>query len=196
MSLMKLKSFKYFFGFLIVLMSTQLKSEDKIDIWKNKNIQKEKDIEVEKQIEENIKKKLIIKPVDSNDQKITIESNSINSKEEDKIFGLYDPEKNDLNLNMWASTSAEDVRASLKRLKKIKLSKTSNEILENVLLSFSYPPSGMQEKEFVNLKINWLIENNRSELLENFLRQNKEFNGKSKAVQYLVDESIAQANLL
>ena len=58
MSLMKLKSFKYFFGFLIILMSTQLKSEDKIDIWKNKNIQKEKDIEVETQIEENIKKKI------------------------------------------------------------------------------------------------------------------------------------------
>ena len=42
---------------------------------------------------------------------------------------------------MWSSTQAEDVRASLKRLKKIKLSKTSNEILENVLLSFSFPPS-------------------------------------------------------
>ena len=59
--------------------------------------QKEKDIEVKVQTDESIKKKLIIKPVDSNDQKITIESNSINSKEEDKIFGLYDPEKNDLN---------------------------------------------------------------------------------------------------
>ena len=42
------------------------------------------------------------------------------------ILVKSDPEKNDLNLNMWASTSAEDVRASLKRLKKIKLSKTSN----------------------------------------------------------------------
>ena len=192
---MKLKSFKYFFGFLIVLTSTQLKSEDKIDIWKNKNIQKEKDIEVETQIEENIKKKLIIKPVDSNDQKITIESNSINSKEEDKIFGLYDPEKNDLNLNMWASTSAEDVRASLKRLKKIKLSKTSNEILENVLLSYSFPPKGMSEKEFTGLKVNWLLENNRSDLIENFLKQNENFHNKEKAVQFLVDENIAQANI-
>ena len=176
-------------------MSTQLKSEDKIDIWKNKNIQKEKDIEVETQIEENIKKKLIIKPVDSNDQKITIESNSINSKEEDKIFGLYDPEKNDLNLNMWASTSAEDVRASLKRLKKIKLSKTSNEILENVLLSYSFPPKGMSEKEFTGLKVNWLLENNRSDLIENFLKQNENFHNKEKAVQFLVDENIAQANI-
>ena len=32
---MKLKSFKYFFGFLIIFSLNQLKSEDKIDIWKN-----------------------------------------------------------------------------------------------------------------------------------------------------------------
>ena len=96
---------------------------------------------------------------------------------------------------MWSTTKAEDVRSSIKRIKKINLSKTSNEILENVLLSFSYPPEGMEEKEFVNLKINWLIENNRLNLLEEFLKQNKEFEGKSKAVQYLVDNNIAQANI-
>ena len=33
---MKLKSFKYFFGFLILIIFTQLKSEEKIDIWKKK----------------------------------------------------------------------------------------------------------------------------------------------------------------
>ena len=71
---------------------------------------------------------------------------------------------------MWSTTDADDVRASLKRLKKIKLSKTSNEILKNVLLSFSYPPQGMNEKEFVNLKTTWLIENNRSDLIENFFK--------------------------
>ena len=52
-------------------------------------------------------------------------------------------------------------------------------------LSFSYPPSGMTNQEFVNLKLNWMIENNKSELIESFLKQNKEFDGKSKAVQYL-----------
>ena len=96
---------------------------------------------------------------------------------------------------MWSSTNAEDVRSSLKRLKKIKLSKTSSELLENVLLSFSYPPVGMDNKEFVNLKINWLIDNDRVELIEDFLKQNNDFNGKSKAVQYLVDKNIAQANI-
>ena len=109
-------------------------------------------------------------------------------------FSAYDPADNNFNLNMW-STKAEDVRASLKRIKKIKLSKTSNEILENVLLSFSYPPQGMDEKEFVNLKIEWLIKNNRLDLIENFLIQNKEFDGKSKAVQFLVDSNISQANI-
>ena len=53
----------------------------------------------------------------------------------------------------------------------------------------------MNEKEFASLKINWLIDNNRSELIENFLKKNKEFDGKSKAVQYLVDENIAKANI-
>ena len=96
---------------------------------------------------------------------------------------------------MWSQTKADDLRSSLKRLNKIKLSKSSNEILEGILFSFSYPPQGMTEKEFVNLKINWLIENNRINLLEEFLKQNKEFEGKSKAVQYLVDNNIAQANI-
>ena len=31
---------------------------------------------------------------------------------------------------------------------------------ENILLSF-YPPEGMTEKEFTDIKINWLIENQR-----------------------------------
>ena len=96
---------------------------------------------------------------------------------------------------MWSSTKAEDIKASLKRLEKIKLSKTSNEILERVLLSFSYAPAGMNKDDFTDLKINWLIKNQRVDLIENFLRQNQDFKSKSKAVQYLVDENISKANI-
>ena len=53
----------------------------------------------------------------------------------------------------------------------------------------------MKVKEFVNLKIDWLIENNRSDLIENFLKQNQDFEGKSRLVQYLVDKNITQANV-
>ena len=53
----------------------------------------------------------------------------------------------------------------------------------------------MSEEEFVKLKIDWLIINNKVDLIENFLKQNKNFSGKSEAVQYLVDMNIAQANI-
>ena len=39
----------------------------------------------------------------------------------------------------------------------------------------------MTEKEFVNLKINWLIQNDREDLIEKFLKQNDQFESKSKA---------------
>ena len=67
---------------------------------------------------------------------------------------------------MWSSTNGEDVTASLKRLKD-KIIKTSNDILEHIVI-FSYPPMGMSDKEFVKIKIEWLIENNRVELIEDF----------------------------
>ena len=53
----------------------------------------------------------------------------------------------------------------------------------------------MDEKEFIDLKINWLIENDRIDLLESFLKQNKKFDSKSRAVQHLVDKNIASGNI-
>ncbi len=194
---MKLKSFKFFFSLSIILLfASILKGEEKIDIWKNT---KEKKNNVKIETDQNFSKEKNIN-IQTNsqtplDQKIKIEENLSNDSEEAKVFGIYDPSQNDFDLNMWSPTKAEDVRASLKRIKKMKLSKTSNEILESILMSFSFPPQGMDEKEFANLKISWLIENNRSELIESFLNQNKNFNGKKKAVQFLVDQNIAQANL-
>ena len=96
---------------------------------------------------------------------------------------------------MWSSTNAEDVRSSIKRINKINLSKTSKKIFENTFFSFAYPPNGMDDKEFINLKINWMIENKRSDLIEKFLKQNNTFHNKKKVIQYLVDENIAKANI-
>ena len=190
---MKLKSFKNFFSLLIVFFYlVPLNSEEKIDIWKNKK-NTEVNNETNSEIDPNKIEAQKIQGI--NNQNIKIVDSIIDTSEENKVFGVYDPSDYNFDLNMWTSTKADDVRASLKRINKIKLSKTSNEILENVLLSFSYPPTGMQEKEFVNLKLDWLIENNRLDLIENFLKQNKEFNGKKRAVQYLVDSNIAKANI-
>ncbi len=190
------KSFNFFLLALIVIsvsFSLKLKGEEKIDIWKNKN----KSSNAEKKLEDLQNTKEILPQTQSMSvsEKIEIEEGLKVSTQDQEVFGIYDPAEFNFNLNMWSSTKAEDVRASIKRIKKINLSRTSSEILENVLLSFSYPPSGMTNQEFVNLKLNWMIENNKSELIESFLKQNQEFDGKSKAVQFLVDQSISQADI-
>jgi len=194
---MKLKSFNYFYCLLIIFLHfSPLGSEEKIDIWNNKVIKKSK--KIEEKIIKNDKQKLnldSIKSIELN-QNIQIEDGSLNiNTNKNKVFGIYDPADNNFNLNMWSSTKAEDIKASLKRLDKIKISKTANQILENILLSFSYAPIGMSEEEFADLKINWLIKNEQSDLIESFLTQNKEFINKGKAVQYLVDENIAKGNI-
>ena len=194
---MILKNFSKFLSLLIIIFFTfQVHSDEKIDIWKNQNLKKNNNLEKSTDNSSNNIDKGIssLKKIEKN-QKIQIIDGSIETSEEAKVFGVFDPEDYDFNLNMWSNTKAEDVRASIKRLKKIKLSKTSNDILENILLSFSYPPAGMDEKEFVLLKINWLIENNRLDLIESFLKQNKDFEGKGRAVQYLVDQNISEANI-
>ena len=193
---MILKSFKLFLGLLILFsFISKVYGEEKIDIWKNKERKKvlnSENFNTETELNKKIlKSNQVLKKSDA----IEIENNLTESSDEIKIFGVYDPATFDFNLNMWSTTNADEVRSSIKRLKKIRLSNTSNEIFEKTLLSFSYPPSGMKTEEFVNLKINWLIENNRTELIEEFLKQNDEFFGKSRAVQYLVDENIAKANI-
>ncbi len=194
---MILRNFSKFLSLLIIFFVTfQVQGDEKIDIWKNKDIKKDNNLENTTDNSSTNTDK-IISPTKNfeSGKKIQITDGPIQTSNESRVFGVYDPADYNFNLNMWSNTNAEDVRASIKRLKKIKLSKTSNDILENILLSFSYPPAGMNEKEFVQLKINWLIENDRIDLIESFLKQNKDFEGKGKAVQYLVDQNISQANI-
>ena len=192
---MKLKSFKLVFSLLIIFSFTSsLLGEEKIDIWENKKKEKTEKIDITETPKKNDISNLKEKKLNFKTQ-VRIESSLPTPENDKKVFGIYDPADYNFNINMWSTTDAEDLRASISRLKKIKLSRTSNDILEKVLMSFSYPPEGMSEKEFANLKINWLIENNRSNLIENFLKQNEEFEGKSRAVQYLVDEKITEANI-
>ncbi len=191
---MKLKSFNYLVGLLIIFVYSPLLGEEKIDIWKNKKeipVNSEKEKINDEQKEFKLKSTQTIQAT----EKIQIQENLPNQSDEPKVYGIYEPASYDFNLNMWSTTKAEDLRSSLKRINKINLSKSSKEILEGILFSFSYPPNGMTEQEFVKLKINWLIQHDRVDLIESFLKQNDQFDDKSKAVQYLVDKNISSGNI-
>ena len=191
---MKLRSFNYFIGLILIFFCSNLFSEEKIDIWKNKKEIPKQNLEVEEKDNQGNTNFKISEPIKALD-KIKIQESSTIQSEEKNVFGIYEPASYGFNLNMWSETKAEDLRSSLKRLKKIKLSKSSNEILEAILFSFSYPPQGMTEKEFVDLKINWMIEHDRINLIESFLKQNDQFDSKRKAVEYLVNKNIASGNI-
>ena len=195
---MKLKSFNNLIGLLIIsfYFYSPVLGEEKIDIWKNKN-----ENEIIKNLPRKDNKDIQKLPNSQSSEtiealdKIQIQESSTFQSTEQKVYGIYEPASYDFDLNMWSTTKAEDLRSSLKRLNKIELSKSSNEILEAILFSFSYPPQGMSEKEFVDLKINWLIDNGRVNLIESFLKQNDQFESKSKAVEYLVNKNIASGNI-
>ena len=124
-----------------------------------------------------------------------IDGENLDTSNEIKIFGIYDPAVNNFSLNMWSETDAEKIRSSIKRINDIQLSNTATQLFEKIIFSFAYPPKGMQNDEFLDLKINWMIKNDRVDLIEQFLKQNDTFPYKKKIIQYLVDTNISKANI-
>ena len=84
----------------------------------------------------------------------------------------------------------------LKELKKLISQNSLREIFLNTILTYSFPPQkNLTESEFLKLKINWLIKNNKIEVIEKFLNNNVEFDGKSKLIKYLVDFYISSGDI-
>ena len=147
---MKLKSLNKYISLIILFLSfSSLSAEEKIDIWgKEKKENPTENSEINSINAEGDEKKIDInKPVN----KIKIENEILVASETPKVFGIYDPAENNFDLNMWSTTKVDDLKSSLRRIKKLKLSKISNQILEKILLSYAYPPQGMKDKEFVEL---------------------------------------------
>ncbi len=113
-----------------------------------------------------------------------------------KLVGLYDPQENDLKLDMWSNTDGEAIKKIFKRIDKIQLSKFSEDIFVNTIMTYSYAPKNkLSEDQFLKLKLNWLVKNKKNDLIEKFLNSNLEFSGKSKLIKHLVDYYISLADI-
>jgi len=192
---MTLKSLNKYISFFILFISfLPINAEEKIDIWSK---DKKENTETNKLKDNKINSAVGSEIINTSkiDKDIQIEGKILDNSQEIKIFGIYDPEENNFDLNMWTQTEAEKVRSSFNRINKIQLSNTATKLFENTILSFAYPPKSMDEKEFVTLKIDWMIENKKIDLIEKFLKQNNTFPNKKKLIQYLVDSNIAKANI-
>ena len=96
---------------------------------------------------------------------------------------------------MWSNTDGKNIQKTISRINKLELSETAENILLNTLFSYSYAPNNLSEKDFLDIKINWLIKNKKDNLIEQFLTKNNDFPNKNKIIQYLVDRNISNANI-
>ena len=112
---MKLKRFSCIVGLLIILNNTPTWSEEKIDIWNNK---KDAPTSPTNKKKDDKFKNLNINAAENIEalKKIEIEETSKIQLDEQTVYGIYEPANYDLNLNMWSSTNADDLRSSLKDL--------------------------------------------------------------------------------
>ena len=132
---------------------------------------------------------------DKSENTISINETAI-SEDKESLIGIFDPEKNNFNLNMWEKTDGVEIKKILNRIDKIKLSKISQDILFQVLFTNSYPPlKNLDSEEFLKIKINWLIKRKRIKDLETLLKTNPEVGKNPKAIKYLVNEYLSSANI-
>ncbi|MAJ22260.1 MAG: hypothetical protein CBC24_00455, partial [Candidatus Pelagibacter sp. TMED64] len=156
-----------------------------------KQIEKKKK-EIEKHSnEEKIENKILIEEVENDTNNISEEKLGLS---QEVIVGLFDPEINNLNLDMWVNTDGLEIKTTLTRIDKLNLSKFSKDLLFKTLFTNSYPPSNnLSSEEFLSLKIDWLIKERRNQDLEKLLDQNFKFIKDPKATTYLINEAMSSS---
>ena len=185
---------KLFFSLILFIFFTPLMTEDSVDIWKKEKLNEEKkttkskNIALEKSVSKINLNSELLKEIEVN-----TDSSIINQK---LVYGIFDPSKNNLTLDMWFNSEGTRVKDTIDRVNKIKLSSFAQEIFVNTLFTISkLPNQNMTDEEFINYKLDWLINNKKDELINTFLNANKEFPNKKKIIRYLVDKNIAKGNL-
>jgi len=179
---------------LVILTFNFAFGEDEpADIWGKQEDQKKQSNE-----KDNQKDFTIESPILSDDVTkvvIKIDENQIEERDS-SIVGIFDPEENNFNLNMWSQTDGEDIKKILKRIDKLKLSKLSEDLLFQVLFTNAYSPKkNLNDEEFLKIKIDWLIKKKRIKDLETLLKNNPETGHNSKAVKFLINEHLSSADI-
>ncbi len=129
-----------------------------------------------------------------NNNSIKLEEDLTLNKTE--IFGLFDPDDNGLDIDMWTNSDGDQLKNIFLKIDKINLSKDASEIMKISLLTNSYPPTkNILEKDFLDFKSNWLIKNSDLDLIEEYLIKNQIIDVHPKLAKYFVDQHLSSGNL-
>ena len=166
MKILRLLNKKFLSVLVFSLFSVSVIAEEKpVDIW---NIEKEKidNNSVESESLENLNDDDVsnsetdIFNMQSKKKNNSIDLNEDLLSKEIKIFGLYDPDENGLDINMWINSDGDQLKNIFSKLKKINLSDDAKEIMNISMLTNAYmPQKNISEKDFLRFKSDWLIKN-------------------------------------
>jgi len=178
---------------LLTFNSVFADDEEAADIWKQNEIQEEQSKQVDNDEDVTVESPILSDSV----QKMVIKVNQNEiSDDQRSVIGIFDPEENNFNLDMWSQTDGTDIKKVLKRIDRLKLSKPSEDLLFQVLFTNAYSPKkNLDSDEFLKIKINWLIKKKRIKDLEILLKNNTEVGQNSKAIKFLINEYIASADI-
>ena len=180
-----------------LILGFNAKSQEPIDIW---NVEEKNVVSDSSNSENNENKNApqngIYEMQSQNIGVLSIEETQTLISKEVKLVGLYDPEENGLDINMWSNSNGDQILNIFKRIDKLNLSQDASEILDTLLLTNAYYPElNISKNQFLEIKSNWFIKNSNYELIENYLLNNQIINENTKLTKFLVDYYLSQSNL-
>ena len=192
MKILRLLNKKNFLVIFIFFLSLFASAEDQpVDIWniekkETKEISQSEDSIIQSETDLNTNSDTDIFSMQSLKKTDTIKLDESLKTSEIKIYGLYDPEDYDLDINMWTNSNGDQLKNIFSRLNKIDLSQDASEIMKIALLTNSYSPKiNLSEKNFLDLRSEWLIKNSDLLLIENYLIKNQIINLHPQLTKYL-----------
>ena len=202
MKISKLLNKKYLsIIFFVNFISFSTQAEDQpVDIW---NIEKKAEEETSKNnnsniVEDNSEEIIKSSIYDMQSQKLinSVEVDSTLYSSEIKIIGLYDPEDYGLNIDMWSNSNGDQLKYLFSSLNKINLSEDAKDLMNILMLTNAhYPKINITEKEFLNIKSDWLIKNDNRDLIEDYLIKNQILNLHPELSRFLADQYLSESNI-
>ena len=181
--------FSYFF-----IISTSLANET-IDIWNLENNKKNNEIIKKKENLDKNNNQISINNLNSTNL-ISVEQDEKFNQDEKNLVGLYDPDENDLTIDMWEKTDGDKITQIVEKIHKLNLSYDAKNIYNKLILTNSYPPNlNIKTQDFINFKISWLIKNNDLELIKEFLEKNDYENYNLSLIKYYLDQNLSLAKI-
>ena len=176
-----------------IFFSSVIAEDEPIDIWKIEK--KEKIIDNNSEIEDISDTESNLKIINTSDQYTQIISNT-SLEDKDLIVGLYDPSDNGLKLDMWMQSDGNEIKKLINKINSLDLSNDANQILEIALLTNSeIPNKNINEDEFINFKIDYLIKKNNKKLIVDYLEKNKSNVYNIKLIKHYVNEYLIENDL-